>query len=82
MVVVDEAYVEFSSRESLAKVAVNSENLIILRTLSKAWGLAGIRVGYCLANKLIIDYLNKIKLPYNVNLLSSYMAIKALKILT
>ncbi len=79
VVVVDEAYVEFSSRESLAKVAVNSENLIILRTLSKAWGLAGIRVGYCLANKLIIDYLNKIKLPYNVNLLSSYMAIKALK---
>lgn len=78
-VVVDEAYIEFAAQDSLAKVAVNLENLIVLRTLSKAWGLAGIRIGYCLGNKLIIDYLNKIKLPYNVNLLSAYMAIKALK---
>src|SRR3989344_5711475 len=79
IVVVDEAYIEFASKSSLVKKIPNIENLVVLRTFSKAWGLAGIRVGYAVAQKIVIEYLNKIKLPYNLNRISSGITIEALK---
>ena len=79
IVVVDEAYIEFSSKLSLVNKISNIENLVVLRTFSKAWGLAGIRVGYAVEQEKIVEYLNKIKLPYNLNRISSGLAIEALK---
>jgi len=79
IVVVDEAYIEFSSKPSLVGKVSSIENLVILRTFSKAWGLAGIRVGYAVAQETVIEYLNKIKLPYNLNKISSRLATEALK---
>lgn len=78
IVVIDEAYIEFSSQPSFAENLRRFPNLVILRTLSKAWGLAGIRVGYCLADRLIVEYLMRIKPPYNVNRISAALAEKAL----
>ncbi len=79
IVVVDEAYVDFSDRESLAQEVVNFPNLVILQTLSKAFGLAGIRLGTAIAAEDIIQYLLKVKAPYNVNSLTSYYALEALE---
>ncbi len=78
IVVVDEAYIEFASKTSLVSKVLSIENLIVLRTFSKAWGLAGIRVGYGVAQEIVIEYLNKIKSPYNLNRISSKLAIEAL----
>lgn len=78
IVVVDEAYIEFSSQPSFAENLGRFSNLVILRTLSKAWGLAGIRVGYCLADRLIIEYLMKIKPPYNMSSISAALAEKTI----
>lgn len=78
IVVVDEAYIEFASSPSWINKVSNLENLVILRTFSKAWGLAGIRVGYAVANETLIQYLDKIKPPYNLNHISSRLALKAL----
>lgn len=77
-VVLDEAYVEFSSQGSLVKMIESCPNLLILRTFSKAWGLAGLRLGYMVGDEGVIAYLNKIKLPYNVNSLSQSLGIRAL----
>lgn len=77
-VVLDEAYVEFSSQGSLVKMIESCPNLLILRTFSKAWGLAGLRLGYMVGNEEVIAYLNKVKLPYNVNSLSQSLGIRAL----
>jgi histidinol-phosphate aminotransferase len=79
IVVVDEAYIEFASAPSLVKEIRAYPNLIIMRTFSKAWGLAGVRVGYAVANKKTIEYLDKVKPPYNINRISSRIAIGALK---
>lgn len=78
LVVVDEAYYEFCS-ETMVKEINNYDNLIILRTLSKAFGLAGIRLGYMIANEKLIEILNGVRSPYNISLLSQYIAIQALK---
>ncbi|MEK7524057.1 MAG: histidinol-phosphate transaminase [Patescibacteria group bacterium] len=78
IVVLDEAYVEFSSQPTLIKKTEAFENLVVLRTLSKAWGLAGLRVGYAVANRTVIEYLNKIKPPYNIAQISLFLATKAL----
>ena len=78
ILVVDEAYIEFSSFSSLTRKAEEFPNLIVLRTLSKAWGLAGIRLGYCVAGEQIIEYLMRIKLPYNVNVLTEKVALLVL----
>jgi histidinol-phosphate aminotransferase len=78
LAIVDEAYIEFASKPSLVGKVKELENLCVLRTFSKAWGLAGIRVGYAVANEKVIEYLNKIKPPYNLNRLSSKLALKAL----
>jgi len=79
IVVVDEAYVEFASAPSLIKEIRDLKNLIVIRTLSKAWGLAGLRVGYAVANEEIIEYLDKVKPPYNINRVSSALATRALQ---
>ncbi|PIQ68130.1 MAG: histidinol-phosphate transaminase [Candidatus Taylorbacteria bacterium CG11_big_fil_rev_8_21_14_0_20_46_11] len=78
IVVVDEAYIEFASTSSVVSAVQRFENLVVLRTFSKAWGLAGIRVGYAVAQKDITQYLNRIKPPYNLNRLSSAVAAQAL----
>lgn len=78
-VVLDEAYVEFSSQISMVKIVKDYPNLLILRTLSKAWGLAGLRLGYMIGNSQVVAFLNKIKLPYNVNSLSQSLGRRALE---
>ena len=78
LVVIDEAYIDFVDGESWLSELGNYENLIVCQTLSKAWGLAGIRVGMCFASEMIINVLNAIKPPYNVNLLSQEKALEVL----
>ena len=78
-VVLDEAYVEFSSQGSLIKLIEKCPNLLVLRTFSKAWGLAGLRLGYMVGDQEVVAYLNKIKLPYNVNSLSQSLGLRALQ---
>jgi histidinol-phosphate aminotransferase len=79
LVVVDEAYIDFSSSESLLKDLNQYPNLIVLQTFSKAWGCAAIRLGMAFASPEIISIFNKIKYPYNVNRLTQEEAIKILK---
>jgi histidinol-phosphate aminotransferase len=67
LVVVDEAYIDFSSEQSLVSVVTEYQNLIVVRTLSKAYGLAGARLGVAIANPKIIGWLNRIKPPYNIS---------------
>jgi len=76
LVIIDEAYIDFSSEESWLSRLVEFPNLIITQTLSKAYGMAGIRLGICYASEEIIAVLNKIKPPYNVNVLTQYKALK------
>ncbi|WP_185878054.1 histidinol-phosphate transaminase [Blattabacterium cuenoti] len=79
IVVLDEAYIDFSSEESFSKKISKYPNLIILQTLSKSWGLAGIRIGIGIASKEIIKLMNKIKYPYNISMLSQKIAIESLE---
>lgn len=79
LVVIDEAYINFASYRSLIAELVNYPNLVILQTLSKAWGMAGLRVGMAFASQQIIDVFNKIKPPYNINSASQQLAIEALE---
>tara|TARA_R110000764_G_scaffold232047_1_gene324102 strand:+ start:80787 stop:81836 length:1050 start_codon:yes stop_codon:yes gene_type:complete len=76
LVVIDEAYIDFSQDESWLSQLNNYPNLIVTQTLSKAYGLAGIRLGICYASEEIISVLNKIKPPYNVNQLTQQRALK------
>ena len=78
LVVIDEAYIDFSSQQSWLDRLDKFPNLIITQTLSKAYGLAGIRVGICYASAEIISILNKLKPPYNINELSQQRALKRL----
>ena len=78
LVVVDEAYIDFSSSKSLLKDLEQYPNLIVLQTFSKAWGCAAIRLGMAFASPEIIAIFNKIKYPYNVNRLTQEEAIKVL----
>lgn len=77
-VVVDEAYVDFCPEKSALRLFQKYENLIVLRTFSKAWGLAGIRLGIAIAQKEVIALLNKVKSPYNISKLTQDAALKAL----
>ncbi len=79
LVVIDEAYVDFSKSKSWVAKLSDHPNLVVTQTLSKAYGLAGIRLGICLASKEIITVLNKIKPPYNVNELTQQRALNRLK---
>ncbi|WP_324027551.1 histidinol-phosphate transaminase [Maribacter sp. BPC-D8] len=74
LVVIDEAYIDFSFEESWTSKLNNYPNLIITQTLSKAYGMAGIRLGICIASAEIIAVVNKIKPPYNVNQLTQEKA--------
>ncbi len=70
IVVIDEAYVDFSSQESWLKTLNQFPNLIVLQTFSKAWGMASVRCGMAFASPAIIELFNKVKYPYNINLLT------------
>lgn len=78
IVIVDEAYADFSAQKSLRHEIANHPNLIVLSTLSKAWGCAAIRLGMAFAQREIIDIYNKVKYPYNVNLLTQQQALEIL----
>ncbi len=78
LVVVDEAYIDFSSSKGMIDDIKNFNNLVVLRTFSKAWGMAGIRLGMAFANKQIISILDKIKYPYNVSSLTQDAIIQLL----
>lgn len=79
IIVLDEAYIDFSRRRSLTYAIDEYENLVVLQTLSKAWGLAGIRLGMAFASPEIISFMNKVKYPYNVNRLTLECAARALE---
>lgn len=79
IVIVDEAYSDFSKQKTFRSELKNYPNLIVLNTMSKAWGCAAIRLGMAFASKEIIDIFNKVKYPYNVNLLTQQQALEMLK---
>ncbi|MCL5029987.1 MAG: histidinol-phosphate transaminase [Bacteroidetes bacterium] len=79
IIIVDEAYIDFAGDGALIDEIKYLPNLIVLRTFSKAWGLAGIRLGYCIANSEVINYLFKVKAPYNINSLTRYALESSLK---
>ncbi|HRG09073.1 MAG TPA: aminotransferase class I/II-fold pyridoxal phosphate-dependent enzyme, partial [Cyclobacteriaceae bacterium] len=78
LVIVDEAYIDFTDYDGFVPLLNRYPNLVVLQTLSKAWGLAAIRLGICFASKEIVQVLNKIKPPYNISLLSQKVASEAL----
>lgn len=79
LVVVDEAYIDFSGTKSFLEEISEFKNLVVLQTFSKAWGMAGVRLGMCFADEEIIAILNKIKFPYNINVLTQEAVSKALE---
>jgi histidinol-phosphate aminotransferase len=79
LVVIDEAYINFSRQKSWLSDLQDYPNLVVLQTLSKAWGLAGIRLGMAFASPEIIGYLNKVKPPYNISEPVQELAVKALE---
>lgn len=79
IVVVDEAYIDFTSQDSWIKRLDEFENLVVLQTLSKAWGLAGLRIGFAYASSTIVNVLNKIKPPYNISEATQQLAFLALQ---
>ena len=79
IVIVDEAYSDFSSQKPLRTELAKYPNLIVLNTMSKAWGCAAIRLGMAFASEEIIALFNKVKYPYNVNQLTQQQALEALK---
>lgn len=78
LVIVDEAYIDFSMEESMTKALSHFPNLVVLHTMSKAWGSAALRLGMAFASKEIINVFNKVKYPYNVNLLTQQQALERL----
>lgn len=79
IVVVDEAYINFSKQKSFVQSLIDYPNLVVLQTLSKAWGLAGLRLGMCFASPEIVGYMNKVKAPYNINIVTQDLALQALE---
>ncbi|RFZ85456.1 histidinol-phosphate transaminase [Mucilaginibacter terrenus] len=78
IVVVDEAYINFSRQKTFIQELTEYANLVVLQTLSKAWGLAGLRVGMAFASEEIIEVMNKVKPPYNINEASQTLTLQAL----
>lgn len=78
VIVLDEAYIDFSVRPSLASLVKRYPNLIVLQTLSKAWGMAGLRIGLAIADPAVIALMSKVKYPYNINVLAQKMALMKL----
>lgn len=79
IVVVDEAYIDFSSTSSFVDQLNKFSNLIVLQTFSKAWGMAGLRLGMAYASEELVCILNKVKPPYNINILTQTEVLKKLK---
>ena len=79
LVVVDEAYVDFSTEGSAVSLIQKYPNVVVMQTLSKAFGLAGIRCGFCIGAPDVIQLMNNVKAPYNVNSLTSEVAVNAMK---
>lgn len=79
VVVVDEAYVDFSTGESALGLLSESDRLVVLQTFSKAWGMAGIRLGLAFAAPTLVAAMNKLKLPYNVSTLTQQFALTRLR---
>jgi histidinol-phosphate aminotransferase len=79
LVVIDEAYINYSRQKTFIQELTEYSNLVILQTLSKAWGLAGLRVGMAFASEEIIEIFNKVKPPYNINEASQELALEALQ---
>ena len=77
LIVVDEAYVDFSEKGSALSILADYPNVVVLQTLSKAFGLAAIRCGFCLGAPDVIQLMNNVKAPYNVNKLTSKLAISS-----
>jgi histidinol-phosphate aminotransferase len=78
IVMIDEAYIDFAEQNSFLKKLEYYPNLIIIQTLSKAWGLAGIRLGIAYMNEEILSFYNKVKSPYNISSVNQEMALKSL----
>lgn len=78
IVVLDEAYIDFADESGFVSQLASYPNLVILQTFSKAWGLAGLRIGMAFASKEIIGVLNKIKYPYNVNSSTQHLVLEKL----
>ena len=79
IVIIDEAYINYSKQKTFIQELTEYPNLIVMQTLSKAWGLAALRLGLCFASLDIIDLFNKVKPPYNINEASQQLAQKALQ---
>ncbi|WP_276359792.1 histidinol-phosphate transaminase [Daejeonella sp. H1SJ63] len=79
LVVIDEAYINYSRQKTFIQELTEYSNLIVLQTLSKAWGLAGLRIGMAFASEEIIEVFNKVKPPYNINEASQELALEALQ---
>lgn len=79
IVVVDEAYINYARQRTFIQELTEYSNLVVLQTLSKAWGLAGLRLGMAFASEEIIEVFNKIKPPYNINQATQDLALKALE---
>ncbi|WP_439505655.1 histidinol-phosphate transaminase [Sediminibacterium sp.] len=79
IVVIDEAYINFSKQKSFVQELTEYPNLVVLQTFSKAWGLAGLRLGMAFASTAINEVLNKVKPPYNINQSTQELALKALE---
>ena len=78
IVAIDEAYINYSRHKSFIQELTEYPNLVVMQTLSKAWGLAALRVGMAFSSTVIIDVMNKIKPPYNINEASQQLALQAL----
>lgn len=78
IVVVDEAYINFAKQKSFIQELTDYPNLVVLQTLSKAWGLAGLRLGMAFASAAVIEVLDKVKPPYNINQATQELVLKAL----
>jgi len=78
LLIVDEAYIDFSESRSAIELLESTPNVVVLQTLSKAYGLAGLRLGMAYASKAIVEVLNKIKPPYNVNTYSQTKSVEVL----
>jgi histidinol-phosphate aminotransferase len=79
IVIIDEAYINYSKQQSFIQELTEYPNLVVMQTLSKAWGMAALRLGLCYASLDIIDLFNKVKPPYNINEASQQMAMQALQ---
>ncbi len=78
ILVIDEAYINYARQKTFIPELTEYPNLVILQTLSKAWGLAGLRLGMAFAGQPVIDYMNKVKYPYNINTATQQLALEAL----